>query len=101
MLAGRDAANITYVGMGATQGSNMDLRLNTQYGVIDGLRYVAAQHGFALPVGGDLMAIELAEGGRLVRLTLVNAEPLRAALAGLLIPGRSWGWLPAGAVPAW
>lgn len=101
VTSGTDSTNITYVGMGATRGSNVDLRFNTQHAVIDGLRYIAAQHGLTLPKGGDFVTIEFVEGGRLTRLTFVSSEPMVKTLSGFLVPNRAWGWLPAGVVPEW
>jgi hypothetical protein len=34
-------------------------------------------------------------------MTFVTADPLRSTLLGYLVPGRAWGWLPAGVVPVW
>ncbi len=99
--SGTDTTNITHVGTGTTKRSKIDLRFNILHTVFAGLRYGAAQHGLALPQGGDVVAIEFLEDGRIARLTFVSTDPMRATLRGLLHPGRAWGWLPAGVLPAW
>jgi hypothetical protein len=101
VTSGTDTTNVTYVGMGYIQKSHIDLRLNVQHTVMDGLRYVASQHGFALPKGGDFVAIEFLENGHLAHLTFVSSEPLLRPLQEALNPGRSWGWLKEGVLPAW
>jgi hypothetical protein len=101
VTSGTDTTNITYVGMGTTKTSKIDLRLNVHHTVMDGLRYVASQNGLPLPKGSDCVAIEFLEEGRLARLTFVSSEPVLGVLRSLLIPGRSWGWLSAGIMPAW
>jgi hypothetical protein len=101
VTSGSDTTNITYVGMGQPQKSNVDLRLNVQHTIMNGLKYVASQHGLAVPAGGDFVAIEFLENGRLARLTFVTSQPLLGALQAALKPGRSWGWLSAGVVPLW
>ncbi len=99
--SGRDATNITHVGVGTTQSGNVDLRFNLQHGIHAGLRYVATQTGARLPEPGDPVAVEFVENGRLARLTFASVDPLRATLLKLLLPGRPWGWLPDGVVPEW
>ena len=99
--SGTDATNITHVGMGVTRGSNPDLRLNIQHGMSAGVIYVATQRALALPAAGDAVAIEFLDRGRLVRMTFATADPLRSELLSHMIPGRRWGWLPAGATPRW
>ena len=101
VTSGRDTTNITYVGMGQPRRSKIDLRFNVHHAIMDGLRYVAAQEGLTLPQGGDFVAIEMSEGGRLLRLTFVTSGPMKQTLAKLLIPNRAWGWLPAGVMPEW
>lgn len=101
VTSGTDPTNITHVGMGATQRSNVDLRFNLLHGVVAGLIYVATQRGVAIPTVGDVVAIEFLSRGREIRLTFVTTDPLKSTLLGLLIPNRSWGWLQAGVVPIW
>jgi hypothetical protein len=101
VTSGTDTTNVTYVGMGNIQKSHIDLRLNVQHTVMNGLRYVASQHGLALPKGGDFVAIEFLENGHLAQLTFVSTEPILKQLQGALNPGRPWGWLKEGVLPAW
>lgn len=99
--SGTDPTNITHVGAGATQRSNLDLRFNVLHRVHAGLLYIASQAGLPLPGRGDVVAIEFLDQGRLARLTFATADPLRSQFLGLLLPGRAWGWLPAGTAPRW
>jgi PLD-like domain len=101
VTSGKDTTNMTYVGMGQPQKSKVDLRLNVQHTVMNGLKYVASQRGLAVPTGGDFVAIEFLEDGGLARLTFVTSQPVLGALQAALKPGRSWGWLNTGVVPAW
>ncbi len=99
--SGNDTTNITYVGMGNVRKSNIDLRLNVQHTVMNGLRYVASQGGLVIPKGGDFVTIEFLHGGRMARLSFVTDQPTIAKLTTTLQPGRSWGWLDEGALPPW
>ncbi len=101
VTSGSDPANITHVGMGTTNRSNVDLRFNILHGVVSGLVYAATQRGVALPAATDALAIEFLNGGREARLTFATTEPLRSSLLSHLIAGRAWGWLPSGVVPSW
>ncbi|HSZ70869.1 MAG TPA: hypothetical protein VK756_10970 [Solirubrobacteraceae bacterium] len=99
--SGTDTTNITFVGTGATRSGHPDLRFNIHHTVVAGLQYVASRRGLAIPRGGDFMAVEFLEEGRLARLTFVSTDPLRGVLRQFLKRGRGWGWLPAGIVPDW
>ncbi len=101
VTSGKDTTNITYVGMGQPQKSKVDLRLNVQHTVMNGLKYVASQRGLAVPKGGEFVAIEFLENGGLARLTFVTSQPVLGALQAALKPGHSWGWLKAGVLPIW
>lgn len=101
VTSGTDPANITHVGAGVTQRSNLDLRFNILHGVVAGLVYVATQRAVAPPRDGDVVAIEFLNGGREIRMTFATADPLKSTLLTHLLAGRAWGWLPAGVVPRW
>lgn len=101
VTSGADPTNITHVGMGRSGPSNPDLRFNLLRGIVSGLAKVAAQRSIAIPVPGDVAAIELLESGRLARVTFITADPLRSELLGRIPAGRASGWLDAGILPHW
>lgn len=98
--SGTDVASIIHVGMGKTQRSNVDLRMNLPHSLHDKLLQVAFRSKVNPPSEGDAAAIEFLDSGRVVRLTIASGEPMKAVLLELCGEKR-WGWLPAGVTPPW
>ncbi len=99
--SGTDPAGIKYIGMGTTQRSHRDLRLNIPRGIHERLLQIASPNRLETPQKGDMAAIEFLDEGGLLRVTFASHNPLKHTLSAYLSGSRSWGWLPAGVVPPW